>query len=174
MAVTYKGDILELQGSKWDLPRDLPIEQACNWIEEQWIREEMERAAAAIEEDMESEAAIEAEVPPPPAAQATPPPPAQATPQSIGAADAIAISQALVDQREQAREAALSNQKILDQIHVAQQEVAAEKEQILTLTRSNQHLMNQAFTSFAKRLKDAQVELEMLHQQIGSLKRGGS
>ncbi len=70
MAVTYKGDILKLQGSKWDLPRDLPIEQACNWIEEQWIREEMERAATAIEEDMESEAALEADVPPPPAANA--------------------------------------------------------------------------------------------------------
>ena len=168
MSVTYRGDILELQGSQWDLPTDLPIEEAAGWIENQWIREEMERAASMMEEVIESEAPVEveAEVTPPPAPVTT----AQATP--IGAADAIAISQALVDQREKAREAALNNQKVLDQIQTAQLEVAAEKEQILKLTKSNQQIMNHAFSSFATRLKEAQVELEMLHKQIDSLKKG--
>lgn len=176
MSVTYRGDVLELHGTKWDLPRELPIEQAASWIEEQWIREEMEKAAAAQEEQMEAEAALEASVPPPspepePEPEVTITPPQD--PKPVGAADALAISSALTEQRERARDAAAQNQQILDQIRQAQAEVAEEKKQIIQLTQTNQRLMNQAFSSYATRLKEAQVELAMLRQRIDTLKQEG-
>ena len=173
MSVTYRGDVLELHGSTWDLPEGLPIEKAASWIEDQWIKSEMEQATAELEAEASAAVVIEepepeAEPEPEPEPEAAPPVPA-----SIGAADAIAIHTALSKSRDEARTAAGDNQKILSEIREAQASVASEKAEIIRLTKTNQRLMNEAFGSYAKRLKEAQVELEMLHHQIAELKASG-
>ena len=171
MSVTYRGDVLEPHGSTWDLPEGLPIEKAASWIEDQWIKGEMEQATAELEAEASAAAPVVIEEPEP---QAEPEPEPEAAPPasaSIGAADAIAIHTALSKSRDEARNAAGENQKILSQIREAQASVASEKAEVIRLTKTNQRFMNEAFGSFAKRLKEAQVELEMLHRQIAELKQ---
>ncbi|QNI56422.1 hypothetical protein SynBIOSE41_03957 [Synechococcus sp. BIOS-E4-1] len=169
MSVTYRGDVLELHGSTWDLPEGMPIEKAASWIEDQWIKSEMEQATAELE--AEASAAVVIEEPEPEAEPQPEPEAAPPVPASIGAADAIAIHTALSKSRDEARNAACENQKILSEIREAQASVASEKAEIIRLTKTNQRLMNEAFGSYAKRLKEAQVELEMLHHKIAELKQ---
>ena len=184
----YVGEsIPELTGHWVDVPANIPLSQCTSWIE-------LNHKAQAAEAEMEGDAADEADWGEPAATQDGTPNEVDLLretveelqqrleqPDASRAADAIAstaramqaswsISKDLQDLEKRARSSTSKNQHLADTAEVFLRETEQERKKITNLTKANQKIMNEAFTSYSKSLNDLRKQKTELEYELGEMK----
>jgi len=184
----YVGEALPHLTGHWvEVPANIPLSQATSWIE-------LNHSVRAQEADVEAPSDEDAEWQNPAAAEESGPSELDLLRESVAnlnarleqpdasrAADAIAstaramqsswdISRDLQKLEEQARAATEKNQFLADSAETFFRETEQERKKITGVTKANQQLMNQAFTSYSNQIKELRKEKTELEYELGELR----
>ena len=186
--VRYVGETIpELTGHWVDVPANIPLSQCTSWVE-------LNHRAQQEEAAMEVDAAAEGDWGDPDGTEETAPSELDsvraelaqlhqrlAEPDHAKAADAIAstaramqsswdISKDLQELEKRARASTSKNKHLADTAEVFLRETEQERKKITNLTKANQKIMNEAFTSYSNQIRDLRKEKTELEYELGELK----
>ena len=186
--VRYVGETVpELTGHWVDVPANIPLPQCTSWIE-------LNHRAEEAEAEMEGDAAAEADWGDPDGTPEAGPSELDSMreelaqlharleqPDTAQFAEAIAstsramqsswdISKDLQDLEKRARASTSKNQHLADTAEVFLRETEQERKKITNLTKANQKIMNEAFTSYSNQIKELRKQKAELEYELGELK----
>ena len=183
----YAGDIEAIVGRWFDVPDEVKAPQARRYIESLY-------EAEICESEMELEAATEADWEDAPREEEASPGELDSLREELAqlhqrleqpdinkAVDTIAgtvraqqsswdISKELAELEKRALASTATNKHLADTAEVFHREAEQERKKITNLTKANQKIMNEAFTSYSKSLNDLRKQKTELEYELGEMK----